>query len=158
MVRIDNVSELYENGYGDLEIPPFAFITTSDGKYYSYSPYQWEGCPLPRNLDEGTPFDLVLHNGIWKKYNVTLTPNGGDFETFNLSGLSSDMDNQGYATTSHLFAVEVIKVMRDDNEDEVDWSKTIINVFRPTNYGLFKGIPNQNDTDQTHNFLYNGIG
>lgn len=141
-----------------MEIPPFAFVTTSDGKYYSYSPYQFEGCHLPRNLDKGTPFDLVMHNGMWKKYNVTLTPNGSDFETFNLQGLSSDIDNQGYATTSHLFAVEVVKVMRDDNQDVVDWSKTEINVFRPTSCGLFKGLPNQNDTDSAHNFLYNGIG
>ena len=92
MVRIDNVSELYENGYGDLEIPPFAFITTSDGKYYSYSPYQWEGCHLPRNLDEGTPFDLVLHNGIWKRYQTVFTPNGSDFETFVMPMVRSEMD------------------------------------------------------------------
>lgn len=159
MIRIDNVAELYENNVNqDLEMPPFSFVSTSEGKYYSYSPYQFEGCHLPRNLESGAPFDVVFHNGLWKKYNVTLTPNGSDFETFILNGLTSDIDNQGYATTSHLFAVEVIKVMKDDNEDEIDWNKTTVNIFRPTNYGLFKGIPNSNDTDQVHNFLYNGIG
>ena len=70
----------------------------------------------------------------------------------------SELDEQKYATTSHVFAVEVIKKMQDDNPDEVDWTKTTINIFHPTNAGLFKGLPNVNDTDQVHNFLYNGLG
>ena len=34
----------------------------------------------------------------------------------------SEIDEQKYATTSHVFAVEVIKKMKDDNPDEVDWT------------------------------------
>ena len=68
------------------------------------------------------------------------------------------MDDQKYASPSHMFAVEVCKKMKTDNPDEVDWTNTSIRIFHPTNAGLFKGLPNMNDTDQAHNFLYNGIG
>ena len=57
-----------------------------------------------------------------------------------------------------MFAVEVIKKMKEDNPNEVDWSATEINVFHPTQQGLFKGLPNMNDTDKVHSFLYNGLG
>ena len=68
----------------------------------------------------------------------------------------SEMDEQKYATTSHIFAVEVIKSYQKDNPDKVDWTNTRTIIYHPTNYGLLKGMSNQNDTDQTHNFLYNG--
>ena len=68
------------------------------------------------------------------------------------------MDEQKYASTAHVFAVEVVKKMKDDNPDEVDWDATEVNIFHPTNMGLFKGLPNLNDTDNIHNFLYNGLG
>lgn len=48
--------------------------------------------------------------------------------------------------------------MKEDNQEEVDWSTTEVNVFHPTQQGLFKGLPNVNDTDKVHNFLYNGLG
>ena len=51
-----------------------------------------------------------------------------------------------------------MKVMKDDNPDEVDWNATKIRIFHPTSMGLFKGLPNMNDTDEMHNFLYNGLG
>ena len=70
----------------------------------------------------------------------------------------SEMDEQKYATTAHIFAVEVVKQMQKDNPNEVDWSATKVNKFHPTNMGLFKGLPNLNDTDKVHNFLYNGLG
>ena len=57
------------------------------------------------------------------------------------------MDEQKYATTSHIFAIEVIEKMKEDNTDEIDWNSTDINIFHPTNMGLFKGLPNINDTD-----------
>lgn len=57
-----------------------------------------------------------------------------------------------------MFAVEVVKKMKEDNQEEVDWSTTEVNVFHPTQQGLFKGLPNVNDTDKVHNFLYNGLG
>ena len=63
-----------------------------------------------------------------------------------------------YASTAHMFAVEVIRKMKDDNPDEVDWEHTKVNKFHPTNMGLFKGLANINETDQVHNFLYNGLG
>ena len=66
------------------------------------------------------------------------------------------MDEQKYASTAHVFAVEVVRKMKKDNPDEVDWTSTGVNFFHPTNMGLFKGLPNVNDTDQIHNFLYNG--
>ena len=40
----------------------------------------------------------------------------------------------------------------------MDWDATEINIFHPTNAGLFKGLPNVKDTDQVHAFLYNGLG
>lgn len=133
-------------------------VRTSGGKYYSYSPYKFQGCPIPRNLDSGQPFDIVLHNGMWKRYQTIFTPNGSDFETFTMHMVRSEMDEQKYATTSHIFAVEVIRKMKDDSPDEIDWTETTINIYHPTNAGLFKGLPNVNDTDQIHNFLYNGLG
>ena len=86
------------------------------------------------------------------------TPNGSDYETFVMPMVRSEMDEQKYATTSHIFAVEVVKKMQKDNPGEVDWSTTEVNVFHPTQQGLFKGLPNANDTDKIHNFLYNGLG
>ena len=133
-------------------------VRTSGGKYYSYSPYKFQGCAIPRNLDEGQPFDLVLHNGMWKRYQTIFTPNGSDFETFTMPMVRSEMDEQKYATTTHIFAVEVVRKMKQDNPDEVDWDGSDITIFHPTNAGLFKGLPNLNDTDQIHNFLYNGLG
>ena len=49
-----------------------------------------------------------------------------------------------------MFAVEVVKKMKEDNQEEVDWSTTEVNVFHPTQQGLFKGLPNVNDTDKVH--------
>ena len=158
--RIDDAADLVRRNGVDQEfmIPPFSMVSTSDGKYYSYSPYKWVPCQIPRNLDADKPFDLVLHNGMWRKYPTTFTPNGTDFETFTLTSVGSDMDGQKYASTAHVFAVEVSKATVEGNPDEVDWSKTEITVFHPTNAGLFKGLPNMNDVDQPHNFLYNGLG
>ena len=31
-------------------------------------------------------------------------------------------------------------------------------IFHPTTWGLFKGLPNTDDTSPVHNFLYNGLG
>ena len=42
------------------------------------------------------------------------------------------MDEQKYATTSHIFAIEVVKKYKADNPDEVDWLATDVNVFHPT--------------------------
>ena len=159
MFRIDDAGDLVtEDVTKDIIIPPFAMIKTNDGKYYSYSPYKFQGCSIPKNLDAGQPYDMVLYNGMWKRYQTILTPNGSDFETFVLPMVRSELDEQKYATTSHVFAVEVVKVMSKDNPDEVDWSASKVNIFHPTNAGLFKGLPNVNDTDQVHNFLYNGLG
>ena len=159
MFRIDNAAELVRQNGVDKEtmIPPFSMVATSGGKFYSYSPYRWQSCQVPRNLDDGQPYDIVLHNGKWKKYPTTFTPNGTDFETFVLAGARSEMDEQKYASTAHVFAIEVDKKMKDDNPDEVDWTQSEITIFHPTNAGLFKGLPNVNDTDQVHNFLYNGL-
>ena len=158
--RIDDAAKAYSDSSinGQVSIPPFAMVSTSGGKYYSYSPYKFQGCPIPRNLDSGQPFDLVLHNGMWKRYQTIFTPNGSDYETFVMPMVRSEMDEQKYATTSHIFAVEVIRKMKEDNPDEIDWTETTINIYHPTNAGLFKGLPNLNDTDQIHNFLYNGLG
>ncbi len=70
MFRIDNAAEIVkENGINnETVIPPFSMVTTKEGKYYSYSPYRWQSCQIPRNLDEGQPYDIVLHNGMWKRY------------------------------------------------------------------------------------------
>ena len=69
MFRIENAGDLVnENIDEEKIIPPFAYITTNSAKYYSYSPYQWQGCSLPRNLDPGQPYDIVLHHGLWRKY------------------------------------------------------------------------------------------
>ena len=157
--RIGNAGDLVnENLNKDIVIPPFSMVTTSSGKYYSYSPYKWQGCQIPKNIDPGQPYDIVLHNGMWKRYQNVLTPNGSDFETFTLPMVRSELDEQKYATTAHVFAVEVVKKMLEGNPSEVDWTRTTVNVFHPTNMGLFKGLPNMNDTDQIHNFLYNGLG
>lgn len=159
MFRIDDAGDLVsQNLQSDIVVPPFALVSTSDGKYYSYSPYKWRGCQIPKNLDAGQPYDIVLHNGKWKRYQTVFTPNGSDFETFVLPMVRSEMDEQKYASTAHVFAVEVVKKMLDENPSEVDWTQTQINIFHPTNIGLFKGLPNMNDTDQIHNFLYNGLG
>jgi len=53
MFRIENAADLTTDPDKEVAIPPFAMVTTSDGKYYSYSPYKFQGCVLPRNLDEG---------------------------------------------------------------------------------------------------------
>lgn len=157
--RITNAGDLVnENIDHELVIPPFALLTTSAGKYYSYSPYKWQGCSIPRNLDSGQPYDIVLYNGMWKRYPTTFTPNGQDFETFVLTTVRSELDEQSYVSTAHMFAVEVIKKNVEGNENEIDWDQSIVNIFHPTNAGLFKGLPNLNDTDKVHNFLYNGIG
>ena len=160
MFRITNAGDLVSEADTTTEyaIPPFAMVSTSDGKYYSYCPYRWQACPIPRNLDAGQPYDVVLHNGMWKKYQTVFTPNGSDYETFVMPMVRSEMDEQKYATTAHVFAVEVVKKMKEDNQNEVDWSTTEVNVFHPTQSGLFKGLPNINDTDKVHNFLYNGLG
>ena len=159
MFRIDDAGDLVNEDLNrDIVIPPFSVVKTQDGKYYSYSPYKWQGCVLPKNLDAGQSYDIVLHNGMWKRYQVIFTPNGSDFETFAMPQIRSEMDEQKYVSTAHMFAVEVIKRMKEDNPDEVDWTQTQINIFHPTNWGLFKGLPNMNDTDQIHNFLYNGLG
>lgn len=40
--RITNAGDLVnENIDREIVIPPFAMLTTSAGKYYSYSPYKW---------------------------------------------------------------------------------------------------------------------
>ena len=127
-----------------MSIPPFSSISTNDGKYYSYSPYRWQNLTIPRNIEEDGAFDVVFHNGIWKKYPTVLTPNGSDSETFVLSSIGSEISQQMYASTAHMFAVEV--------------NGSDVKIFHPTNMGLFKGLPNTNDTDQIHNFLYNGLG
>lgn len=160
MFRITNAGDLVNEADTTTQyaIPPFAMVSTSDNKYYSYCPYKWQACPIPRNLESGQPYDIVLHNGVWKKYQTVFTPNGSDYETFVMPMVRSEMDEQKYATTSHIFAVEVVKKMQTDNPGEVDWSTTEVNVFHPTQQGLFKGLPNTNDTDKVHNFLYNGLG
>lgn len=69
MFRIDSAGDLVtEDITKDISIPPFAMVKTSSGKYYSYSPYKWQGCSIPKNLDPGQPYDIVLHNGVWKRY------------------------------------------------------------------------------------------
>ena len=159
MFRLSNAGDLVQNPVTrNVSIPPFALVSTKEGKYYSYCPYHWQECQIPRNLESGKPYDIVLHNGVWKRYSTVFTPNGTDYETFVMPMVRSEMDEQKYATTSHIFAVEVVKQMQVDNPDEVDWSNTTVNVFHPTQQGLFKGLPNVNDTDQLHNFLYNGLG
>ena len=159
MFRIDNAGDLVNEDLNkDVVIPPFSMVKSSNGKYYSYSPYKWQGCVIPKNLDEGKPYDIVLHNGMWKRYQTVFTPNGQDFETFVMSMVRSELDEQRYATTSHIFAVEVVKAMKEENPDEIDWNQTEVTIFHPTNAGLFKGLPNANGTDQIHNFLYNGLG
>lgn len=161
MFRMDDIKGRYFSGSNppsDVTIPPFAMVSTSSGKYYSYSPYTWNGCSLPRNYDEGQPYDILLHNGMWKRYQTIFTPNGSDFETFVMPMVRSEMNEQKYATTSHIFAVEIIKAYKEDNPGEIDWSKSRKNIFHPTNAGLFKGLPNANDNDNVHNFLYNGLG
>lgn len=160
MFRIQNAGDLVSEADTTTQyaIPPFAMVKTKDAKYYSYCPYRWQACYIPKNLDAGAPYDVVLHNGIWKKYQTVFTPNGSDFETFVMPMVRSEMDEQKYATTSHIFAVEVVKKMQKDNPGVVDWSTTEVNVFHPTQQGLFKGLPNMNDTDKVHNFLYNGLG
>jgi hypothetical protein len=159
MFRIDDAGDLVnENIDKEISIPPFALVSTGNGKYYSYSPYKWQGCSIPKNLDPGQPYDIVLHNGMWKRYQTILTPNGSDFETFVLSTIRSEMDEQHYVSSIHMFAIEVVKKMREDNPEEIDWDRTEVTIFHPTNMGLFKGLPNMNDTDQVHNFLYNGLG
>lgn len=54
--------------------------------------------------------------------------------------------------------MEVVKKMKKDNPNEVDWAETEVRKFHPTNMGLFKGMPNMTDTESVHNFLYNGMG
>lgn len=158
MFRIDDPSAVYaDDPNANGTIPPFAMVATSEGKYYSYSPYSFQGCQIPQNLDDGQPFDLLLHNGMWKRYRQVLTPTGQDFETFVLTSVGSDVDQQKYATTAHVYAVEVVKEYRADNPDEVDWSATTVRVFHPTMAGLFKGLPNTSDSDSVHSFLYNGV-
>lgn len=69
IVRIEDAIKLFDGNLNkDISIPPFSMVETSDGKFYSYSPYKWCGCSIPRNLDEGQPYDILLHNGIWKRY------------------------------------------------------------------------------------------
>ena len=51
--RIENASSLFESLDDEVVIPPFSMVKTSAGKYYSYSPYKWQSCSIPRNLDEG---------------------------------------------------------------------------------------------------------
>ena len=95
MFRISNAGDLVndsENRNVKFSIPPFSMIKTSSGKYYSYSPYRFQECQIPRNLDAGQPYDIVLHNGIWKRYQTIFTPNGSDFETFTLPMVRSEMD------------------------------------------------------------------
>ena len=91
MFRIENVKDLFESPDAIVSIPPFSMVKTSNGKYYSYCPYKWQGCSVPRNYEE-KGFDILLHNGMWKKYPTTFTPNGTDFETFVLSDARSEMD------------------------------------------------------------------
>lgn len=92
MFRIDNSIELYEeNPNENIDIPPFAVVKTKEGKYYSYSPYNWVGYHLKRNIDENGTCDILLHNGIWRKYQTTFTPNGSDFETFVMPMVRSEM-------------------------------------------------------------------
>lgn len=131
-----------------VTIPPFAVVETSGGKFYSYSPYNFSSLQIPQSLDAGMPYDVVLHNGTWRHYQTVFTPNGSDFETFVLPMVRSEMDEQKYASTAHVFAVEVVR-------GGIDGQTLTINKFRPTNMGLFKGLPNVNDTDQVHAFLYN---
>lgn len=77
MFRIEDAGSLVkENLDVEIQIPPFAMVSTSGGKYYSYCPYRWQGCSIPRNLDEGQPYDIVMHNGMWKRYQTIFTPNG----------------------------------------------------------------------------------
>jgi len=92
--RIDNAGDLVndKSRKGTVKIPPFAMVTTSEGKYYSYSPYGWKSLAVNRNIDPGKPFDLILHNGKWKHYQTVFTPNGSDFETFVLPMVRSEMD------------------------------------------------------------------
>ena len=90
MFRIENAGDLVNEDIDvELTIPPFSLVKTDNGKYYSYSPYRWENCPIPRNLDPGQPYDIVLHNGMWKRYQTIFTPNGSDFETFVLPSARS---------------------------------------------------------------------
>ena len=106
MFRLENAGELVnENIDETVSIPAFSLITTSQGKYYSYSPYQWQGCQIPKNLSADQPYDIVLHNGLWKRYPTVFTANGSDFETFVLSSARSEMNEQKYASTAHMFAV-----------------------------------------------------
>ena len=159
MFRIDSAGDLVNQDINSsISIPPFTMVQTSDGKYYSYSPYRFQKCMIPKRLDKGQPYDILLHNGMWKRYQTIFTANGSDFETFVMPMVRSEMDEQKYATTSHIFAVEVVKKMRDDNPDEIDWDGTSCHVFHPTSIGLFKGMPNTNDTSKVQNFLYNGLG
>lgn len=94
MFRISNAGDLVNEADTTTEfaIPPFAMVSTSDGKYYSYCPYRWQACPIPKNLDAGQPYDIVLHNGMWKRYQTIFTPNGSDYETFVMPMVRSEMD------------------------------------------------------------------
>ena len=157
MFRITNAGKLVSESEETYEIPPFACIATQD-KFYSYCPSKLLGCQIPKNLEEDHAYDIVLHNGKWRRYQTIFTPNGSDFETFVMPMVRSEMDEQKYATTTHVFAVEVVKKMKADNPNEIDWTESDVTVFHPTQMGLFKGLPNTSDIDNVHNFLYNGLG
>lgn len=93
MFRITNAGKLVnEDPHNQRYILPFSMVSTSDGKYYSYSPYNFKSCSIPRNLLEDQSYDIVLHNGIWKRYQTVFTPNGSDFETFVMPMVRSEMD------------------------------------------------------------------
>ena len=117
MFRIDDAGDMVSQEQGSISIPPFSMVQTSSGATYSYCPYKWQRCAIPANLDPGQPYDIVLHNGRWRKYQTVFTPNGSDFETFVLTSVMSELDEQKYASTSHVFAVEVVKSMKQDNPD-----------------------------------------
>ena len=151
MFRIEDASL-----YPHWRILPFSFVTIGE-RTYSYSPYvARQSLEIPSNITEGTPYDILLLNGKWKRYHKILTAAGSDYETFRLD-IGSDIKNQKYATTNNIYAVEVIKEYKDTDKQEIDWSNTEINWYTPTTNGLFKREPKIFDSAYTTNSLiYSG--
>lgn len=112
-------------------LPPYTNINTGmtddDGNliYYSTVDYYYV-------YDDNTAGDdsnvITMYNGQWKSYDRTFVAEGVPYETFTLSNIVNDADNNQYAAYPYID----VWVKRFDVDGEPAWTQ-----YKPTTGGLF---------------------
>lgn len=88
LFQLQNVN----GGLADKKIPQYSYIKLDkqdkNGKSIYYSTKE------QITINNNVPFQFHMYNGKWKLFSTIFTATGSDYETFVLTGLGSDVENQ----------------------------------------------------------------